>query len=448
MRKYLLLLSAACFLSAAAFGQGRDCFAEIKQDPNKAGTVFYMYNHDDIPAFAKPPRGYKAFYISHYGRHGARNHTSEADFDAMKRLMDTASERGKLTARGKDLKARFDKIYPILHGCASDLCDRGFEQQYKIAHNMYRNYPRLFRGKAKIDAVSTTVPRCILTMSAFTDQMLRENPGLTIYKQASNSTMSYLNPFSLYNKDVKPTDEGYNNKSAYWQKDFQALCKRLLTPEKVFAPLLTDLSLLDEVWDPLHLERAFYAITASLQCNGLVNDNLWEFIPYEEQCMLHECYNFRFYASKGADTLYQKGRQWAFVWTTMQDFIDKADEDLATGNYAARLRFGHDIIVMSLLALLDIDGYNIPAGSIEDVKNVFRAYDFPMSLNVQFVFYKNRAGDVLMRMMYNERDMALPIADCGTPYYYRWDDLRAFALKRIDVAHSIIASTQAPPKLK
>ena len=164
--------------------------------------------------------------------------------------------------------------------------------------------------------------------------------------------------------------------------------------------------------------------------------------------MLHECYNFRFYASKGADTLYQKGRQWAFVWTTMQDFIDKADEDLATGNYAARLRFGHDIIVMSLLALLDIDGYNIPAGSIEDVKNVFRAYDFPMSLNVQFVFYKNRAGDVLVRMMYNERDMALPIADCGTPYYYRWDDLRAFALKRIDVAHSIIASTQAPPKLK
>ncbi len=44
--------------------------------------------------------------------------------------------------------------------------------------------------------------------------------------------------------------------------------------------------------------------------------------------------------------------------------------------------------------------------------------------------------------------MALPIADCGTPYYYRWEDLRAFALKRIEIAKGIIASTQAPPKVK
>lgn len=451
MRKSIALFLAASLLSlfsVTGYGQARDAFEEIRQDPNRAGTVFYMYNHDGIPAHVAAPGGYKPFYISHYGRHGARNHSSEADFDNVLKLLETAESRGQLTERGKDLLERFRNIYPVLHNCAGDLCDLGFEQQYKIAHNMYRNYPRVFRKNARIDAVSTIVPRCILTMSAFTDQMLKENPRLQVYKQASNSAMGYLNPFSLYNPDVQPTDEGYNNKYAYWQKEYHRMCDSLQRPEVVFAPLITDLSLLDEIDDGIHLEKALFAITAGLQCNGKVSDDLWEFFPYEERCRMFECYNFRFYSSKGADTLFQKGRQWAFVWRTLQDILDKADSDIASGEYAARLRFGHDIIVMSLLVLLDIDGYNIPAGNSSQVKDVFRSYDFPMSLNVQFVFYRNCAGDVLVRMMYNERDMALPIADCGTPFYYRWEDLRAFFMQRIGVAQSIIASTQAPPKVK
>ena len=81
MRKVLFILLAAC-LSLTGRGQGRDAFEEIRQDPGRAGTVHYMYNHD-IPACAKAPAGYKSFYISHYGRHGARNHSSDSDFDAL-----------------------------------------------------------------------------------------------------------------------------------------------------------------------------------------------------------------------------------------------------------------------------------------------------------------------------------------------------------------------------
>ena len=446
-KKFVLMLAAACLALASmpAFAQQRDPFEEIRQDPDKAGTVFYMYNHD-VPPCAKPPKGYKPFYISHYGRHGARNHSSESDFDNVLKLMETAESRGVLTERGQEFLERYRRIYPLVHNRAGDLCDKGFEQQYKIAHNMYRNYPRLFRRNARVDAVSTIVPRCILTMSAFTDQLLRENPRLRVYKQASNATMDYLNPFSLNNPDVQPTDEGYNNKYAYWQKDYRRMCDSLLHPEAVFGPLITDLSLLDEIKDGSYLERALYGDVAGMQCNGEIGDDFWEFFPYDELCRIYECFNFRFYASKSADTLYQKGRQWAFAWRTLQDIIDKADSDIASGEYAARLRFGHDIIIMSLFVLLDIDGYNQPVGRPSEVKDVFRSYDFPMSLNAQFVFYKNRSGEVLVRLLYNERDLALPIPDCGTPYFYRWDDFRKFSLERIALAQSIIASTQAPPK--
>ena len=448
MRKVSLAVIALLCMAAAALAQTRDAFEEIRQDPRRAGTVFYMYNHDGIPACAKPPCGYKPVYISHYGRHGARNHSSDSDFDTVMQVFSEASARGLLSERGEEFLRRYAKSYPVLRGCGGDLTGIGAEQQYKIARNMYRNYPRVFKGKARIDAVSTIVPRCILTMSAFTDQLMRENPRLQISKQASNSTMGYLNPFSLANPDVQPTDEGYNNKYAYWQKGYTEMCKTLLRPEVVFGELFKDPEAVKEFGDPAKLEKAVFAVAAGMQCNDKVEDNLLEFIPYPELCRLYECYNYRFYCSKGADTLWQKGRQWAFAWTTLQDILDKADSDLQSGEYAARLRFGHDIIVMSLLVLLDIDGYNIPVGEASQVKDVFRSYDFPMSLNLQFVFYRNSLGSVLVRMMYNERDMALPIPDCGTPYYYHWPDVMAFGLERIAQARRIIASTQAPPKVK
>lgn len=447
MKKLALLLSLCC-LSAALSGQSRNAFEEIRQDPNRAGTVFYMYKHDGIPAHAAAPKGFKAFYISHYGRHGARNHSSDSDYDSIMALFSAAGQRGLLTERGEEFLKRYSPTYEVVKGRGGDLTGLGREQQHKIAHNMYRNYPRVFRKNARVDAVSTIVPRCILTMSAFTEQLQHDNPRLQIDLQASGATMGYLNPFSLSNPDVQPTDEGYNNKYAYWQKSFLEMCAQQQKPELVFAPLLKDLSILEEFGGARKLERDLYAIAVNLQCNEKVENNLIEFIPYEELCRLFECYNYRFYCSKGADTLWQKGRQWAFVWRTMQEIIDKADSDISTGEYAARLRFGHDIIIMSLFVLLDIDGYNKPAGGAAEVKDVFRSYDFPMSLNVQFVFYRNCRGEVLVRMMYNERDLALPIADCGTPYYYRWEDLHAFALQRIELAKGIIASTQAPPKVK
>ena len=85
MRKALFFLAAVC-LSLTCWSQARDSFEEIRQDPWKAGTVHYMYNHD-IPACAKAPAGYKSFYISHYGRHGARNHSSDSDFDNLYKLL-------------------------------------------------------------------------------------------------------------------------------------------------------------------------------------------------------------------------------------------------------------------------------------------------------------------------------------------------------------------------
>ena len=423
----------------------RDAFEEIRQDVNRAGNVFYMYDFD-VPEFTAAPRGYKPLYISHYGRHGARKHESDASFETIYGIFHTALSRDLLTERGKQFLEIYDSMYPEMHGHGGDLTEAGVEQQRVLAHRMLHNYRRVFRRNARVDAVSSTVPRCILTMASFCERLKLERPDLQISQQSSKSTMHYANPFTEFNKDVQPTDAGFFNKSAWWMDGFEEFRQDNLCPEKVFGPLIKDLSILEEFGDPEKLEFDFYEAAQSLQDCPQFDFSLWDFFPYDELCKAYEVANVMFFLTKGPDTLYQKGRQWAFVWPTLQNILDQADEDLASGEYAARLRFGHDIIPMAMLMLLDVDGYNTAVPDLSQVKDVFHSYDYPMSLNLQFVFYSNRQSDILVRVMYNERDLTFNIPDCGRPHYYRWDDFKSYAQERIDHARGIIAATQAPPE--
>lgn len=49
----------------------------------------------------------------------------------------------------------------------------------------------------------------------------------------------------------------------------------------------------------------------------------------------------------------------------------------------------------------------------------------PMAANLQMVFYRNAAGEVLVKVLYNEREMRIRGLEPVPWPYYRWADLRA-----------------------
>ena len=65
--------------------------------PNPSGNV--------TPA----PEGYEPFYVSHYGRHGARYMTSDSHYKYVIGKMDTAQTRGWLTEKGEKVLLRVRK---------------------------------------------------------------------------------------------------------------------------------------------------------------------------------------------------------------------------------------------------------------------------------------------------------------------------------------------------
>ena len=52
------------------------------------------------------PEGYKPFYVSHYGRHGARYQTDDKSYKYVIGKMDTAQMRGFLSDKGREVLVR------------------------------------------------------------------------------------------------------------------------------------------------------------------------------------------------------------------------------------------------------------------------------------------------------------------------------------------------------
>ena len=56
-----------------------------------------------------------------------------------------------------------------------------------------------------------------------------------------------------------------------------------------------------------------------------------------------------------------------------------------------------------------------------------------MGCNIQLIFYrpvKNKAGDILVKALLNEREATLPIQTDMHPYY-KWSDLRQYYLNKL-----------------
>jgi hypothetical protein len=54
----------------------------------------------------------------------------------------------------------------------------------------------------------------------------------------------------------------------------------------------------------------------------------------------------------------------------------------------------------------------------------------PMGANFQMIFYENASGNVIVKMLYNEKETSLPALGKGP--YYLWKELRSYLIDRMN----------------
>ena len=81
---------------------------------------------------------------------------------------------------------------------------------------------------------------------------------------------------------------------------------------------------------------------------------------------------------------------------------------------------------MPLVVFMDINGLGRTAHAPEEAFEIFPPWQMPMGGNLQLVFFRSRRSpEILLKVLWNEREAVLPFEAAEGPYY-RWSDFKAY----------------------
>ena len=145
-------------------------------------------------AAKNPPTGYKAFYISHIGRHGSRYPVNQAYVGNGLQPLRKADSLGLLTADGKRLLRCFEQLDSVSTGRYGLINELGASEHQGIARRMAARFPSVFRGKGRdsVACYSTHKQRAILSMTNFAAALASAAPKLHIGFVAGEMYYDYL----------------------------------------------------------------------------------------------------------------------------------------------------------------------------------------------------------------------------------------------------------------
>ena len=209
--KKILFISAFALLFSASVATAQTSREEIDMHPHIAMTTQATYAAKYFfKEIADAPKGYKPFYISHYGRHGSRYESQEYYRKFLHDIFTYAEENNLLTEKGHEVKLYADKIYDAQNKHIGELTRVGFEQHKGIARRMYHNFKPVFEKGAIIESRSSVRNRCIMSMVAFNESLKECNRLLETRMDVSESYQIVLRPVTEYNPLYTPEIDKLN----------------------------------------------------------------------------------------------------------------------------------------------------------------------------------------------------------------------------------------------
>lgn len=428
----------AIFLLVVLCVQAQSVKDIIKKDPSYAACNYRIYPDSVEMPMTPAPEGKHPFYISHYGRHGSRYINNRDGYDIPYKMMLRADSMGQLTPTGHKVLKEIELIIEDSEGQWGDLTGFGQLQQRHISQRMMERFPEIFSGDAHVDAKSTVVNRCMLSMGSFLMEMAKMNPQLRITMRATKRDMWYMNHQDKLLRKGMPeeTEKAYDQFVAKYSKNAKLMKQLFINADSAS-------KVVDEAWLNYYIiKMGLFQLNTRLYKEAYLTD-LFEI---EDLYNLWKTDNVWWYINYGNSELNDGDRPYTQRYLLRQIIAD-ADSCILLEKPGVQLRFGHETVLLPLTCLLDINGYGQHIDDWEnlDAQGWWSSDVFPMASNLQMIFYRSDINDkdVFFKVLLNEQEAQLPIKTDCAPYYH-WKDFREFYLDKLDKYDKKRQSLTAP----
>ena len=383
----------------------------LRENPNRAGANIHVYEfipEKDTPA----PKGYKPVYLAYYARHGARNNGDTRSYEYVIKYLEKADSAGILNSEGLYLLEKTREVLAEFDGMPGHLTRRGEYEHRELARRLYKRNKAIFRkGSKNIRVESTTVPRTLVSMACCVSELSSIQKDLNFNINTGEKYSILGNNCSKAQKAA--TQVLLDSLRKHTSSDNESIYRTLFTDPAVAKTIITN---------PGRFQRHIFNTAAISESVG-VADDLWRLLPEDVIYRQWDLHNRSLYIRQCNSVEYGDQRM-KKTEPLVKEIVSHADEALSGGKMAADLYFGHDFPAMAVAAYFALEG----PGDRLTFDEIPFGYCNPrwvcFAMNIQWIFYRGRKGDVLCKIVFNGEEMHIRGLKAVSEYYYRWEDIK------------------------
>lgn len=378
----------------------------------------------------------KPVYLAHVARHGARYISSAKKLTKLRVAIAESKAKGTLTGRGREFETLLDSVETVSNGRWGALSEVGCREEQQIAKNLYTLMPSLLKN-ARINAISSYVPRVAMTMYEFCHELAWMSPDVRISTAEGKEFDAFLRCF-----EADPEYDEYRNTGAWLQLQ-DSLIDATVSAQPALRIFGKKSGFSDEKLRQLTME--IYDVLQSLSAFGMpaADDR---FMTESEYKTCWEADNVGHYlrntitpysnlAVKATAPLLAKimaDADEALDNGRLENALKRADmhrSDISPAPYSANLYFGHAETLMPLLSLMGVEGCNYESTDLGNLASEWRDYDIvPLGAHLDVILLEAPSGNIYAALQLNGKFLS-PLSDGNL--IVLWDDYRQYLIDKV-----------------
>ena len=371
----------------------------------------------------------KPVYVARVARHGARYISSPKKLEKLQEAIAKASAAGTLTKEGQRFSALLKSVEENTGTQWGRLSEVGCQEEVSLAKDLYTLLPGLMK-KARVNAISTYVPRVVMTMYQFNHELTALSSDINITASEGKQYSYLLRCFTADSLYSSYRDVGD------WKKVSEKLMDSIVSPEPA-RRILGNLSGFDDhKYRKLTLEM--YDVLQSLTAFGMAAPTD-EFMSEADYKACWEVDNLEHYlrntdtplsslAGKASSPLLARiiADADASLNARLVDLTIKGadmNQAEAPDRHDANFYFGHAETLMPLLSLMRVPGCYDDSGDFPTLSSRWKDYEIvPLGANLDIIFLQSPSQRTYVSLRHNGRFVAPMYGSNIVP----WADYKAY----------------------